>query len=374
VGYACSAGGSGFSGVAAMPTVSGVSAPATASAAWIGYPSTCLWTATGPGGSVSVSETFTTVATATDESAGPPSDPAPLAVDIAVPQIGNPDAGTLPGSLSVGNGGAAHYSLELVVPPGTGGMQPKLSLGYSSQGSNGMAGLGWALNGLSTIHRCSKTIAQDGIPGRIAFDGADRLCLDGQRLLRVDGAAPADLAATDAAYWAPGAEYRTEQESFNRVTRLANGGFKVESKNGQIQTYGSSSGSAIAAQGRAGQVLLWAIDRTEDRAGNYMSYDYTQNSDTGEYLPYQVKYGGNVAARATTCASASPTCAPTSARPPTAAAGLWCATIRLRMSPARRAGAAWSIRSRPAPSTRQRGKPNVCRKRRSNGARAVRWR
>jgi hypothetical protein len=145
-------------------------------------------------------------------------------------------------------------------------MQPKLSLSYSSNGSNGMVGLGWSLGGLSTIHRCVKTIAQDGYPGRISFDSGDRLCLDGMRLMRFDGSS-----TSDDAYWQNpnGAQYRTEIEGFARITRQANGGFKVELKDGRIQYYGIDSNSAIAAQGRTdAQPLLWALTRTEDRSGN----------------------------------------------------------------------------------------------------------
>ena len=217
----------------------------------------------------------------------------PLPVTIAPPHLGNADAGSLPGSLDVGNSGNAVYSMPLAVPPGTAGMQPNLSLNYSSDAPNGMVGLGWSLGGLSTIHRCAKTIAQDGMAGRINFDGGDRLCLDGQRLVLASAANSTDA---DVAYWATGAQYRTEFESFARVTRLDNGGFKVETKPGLIQWYGIDATNAIAAQGRTdGKPLLWALARTEDRSRNYMTYEYSVNAATGEYLPTQIRYGGNAA-------------------------------------------------------------------------------
>jgi RHS repeat-associated protein len=224
-----------------------------------------------------------------------PTGSAPSPVLLEPPHLLDTDAGTLPGQLEVGNDGAATYRIPIVVPPGTAGMQPALSINYTSNGSNGTMGLGWSLGGLSTIHRCGKTIAQDGMPGRISFDTADRLCLDGQRLLRADGANPgSDVSAVDAAYWAAGAQYRTEQESFSRITRLANGGFKVEAKDGHIRYYGIDAGSAILAQGRGdGQTLVWALARAEDRMGNAMTVSYTQDATTGEYLPSQVSYGGN---------------------------------------------------------------------------------
>ena len=142
-------------------------------------------------------------------------------VNVTPPHLSNADAGSFPGNLVVNPDGAASYSIPIDVPPGTGGLAPKLSLSYSSSRGNGIVGLGWSLAGLSSIHRCNKTIAQDGTPGRISFDTADRLCLDGSRLiLATSGANP----ASDASYWSAGAQYRTEQESFARVTRQANGG------------------------------------------------------------------------------------------------------------------------------------------------------
>ncbi|AVR95083.1 NBR1-Ig-like domain-containing protein [Pseudoduganella armeniaca] len=222
----------------------------------------------------------------------------PLPVTITPPYLDNADAGTLPGDVTIGKDGAAHYAIPLPVPPGPGGLQPALSLNYSSAGSNGMVGVGWTLTGLSQIHRCAKTVAQDGIAGRVSFNNADRLCLDGQRLLRVDGANPGtDAAARDAHYWASGATYRTEEDNFARVTRLASGGFKVEEKGGLVRYYGTDTNSAVVAQGRGdGQALLWAMARTEDRSGNYMTAEYNYDGQTGEFTPRQLRYGGNTAA------------------------------------------------------------------------------
>ena len=59
----------------------------------------------------------------------------------------------VPGSFSVSEAGAASYSIDIEVPPGTGGVEPKLSLSYSSQGGNGLLGMGWSLSGLSSIGR-----------------------------------------------------------------------------------------------------------------------------------------------------------------------------------------------------------------------------
>jgi RHS repeat-associated protein len=225
-----------------------------------------------------------------------PTSATPLTVGVTPPHLGNADAGTLPGSLSVSNNGAATYSMPIDVPPGTAGLKPSLSLNYSSQGTNGPLGLGWTLGGMSSIHRCGKTIAQDAVNQRITFTTADRLCLDGQRLVLVN------KSLTDDNYWANDAEYRTELDSFSRITTagasIAARSFKVESKDGRIMTFGSTStsyvnaivGAGVTAKGSA---LSWALDKIVDRSGNYVSFSYEQIAVTGEHRPTTIRYGGS---------------------------------------------------------------------------------
>ncbi|MFZ6646018.1 RHS repeat-associated core domain-containing protein [Undibacterium sp. TJN25] len=63
--YSCSASGTGYAGSASV-AVSG-SSGGVASSGWVSYPSTCIWTATGTGGTRTYTETLTTVAAAPTE-------------------------------------------------------------------------------------------------------------------------------------------------------------------------------------------------------------------------------------------------------------------------------------------------------------------
>src|SRR5688572_15168386 len=79
------------------------------------------------------------------------------------------EAGTLAGELQVTAAGEASYEIDIEVPPGIQGVQPNLTLDYESGRGNGVAGVGWRLNGLSEIHRCPATLATDGVRGAVRF-------------------------------------------------------------------------------------------------------------------------------------------------------------------------------------------------------------
>ncbi|GMV31295.1 MAG: hypothetical protein AMXMBFR59_34200 [Rhodanobacteraceae bacterium] len=211
------------------------------------------------------------------------------------------------------DGGAAQYSMPIVVPPGRKGMEPKLSLNYSSRGGNGIAGLGWSLSGLSAIHRCPKTVAQDGAGNgaAVGLSNGDALCLDGQRLVAMDFSG--NVAAPNLVYGASGTHYRTELNTFSRVTQYggdlasATTCFKVEHKSGEVSYYGGVYDGSTCSGGRsrhvpyvptlpheAGVPLSWNIEREQDASGNSIDYGYSAPGQygKGEKLLQYIRYTG----------------------------------------------------------------------------------
>jgi len=193
---------------------------------------------------------------------------------------------TTSGSFSVNESGAATYTIPIQIPPGTGGMEPRLALAFNSQGGNGPFGVGWNLSGLSAITRCQRTMAQDGVRGSVNYDSNDRYCLDGQRLIAISGANGAN-----------GAEYRTERESFSKVVSYGSAGngpasFKVWTKDGLIMEYGATADSAIEAQGKT-SIAVWAVNKVSDTKGNYFTVTYTEENANGAYYPARIDYTGN---------------------------------------------------------------------------------
>jgi hypothetical protein len=205
----------------------------------------------------------------------------------------------LSGTFAVGESGGATYSIPIAAPPGTAGMMPNLSLAYDSQRGSGIVGVGWSLNGFSAIRRCAETRAQDPAAlsnGRVGFDAADRFCLDGQRLMVVTGTYGANLS-----------EYRTELESFKKVTAQGTAGngpswFEVRLPSGRVLHYGNTTDSKILAKGKT-SVRVWALNRITDTKGNYLTITYTNDTTNGTYYPLRIDYTGNATAGLATYAS-----------------------------------------------------------------------
>ncbi|HUP91336.1 MAG TPA: RHS repeat-associated core domain-containing protein [Solimonas sp.] len=198
--------------------------------------------------------------------------------------------GATAGSFEVSPAGAAEYSIPMALPPGTGGMTPTVALTYSSQGGNGIVGLGWSLSAAPQITRCGTTIQRDGYFDGVDFDTNDQFCLNGQRLVAITGS-----------YGRDGTEYRTEVEEFSKV--ISYGGpssgpydpasFRVWSKAGLIFDYGSTPDSRWDVSGFA---FGWGLARTTDSTGNYMEYFYDEGGSTNQVTLSRIAYTGNVGA------------------------------------------------------------------------------
>jgi RHS repeat-associated protein len=200
----------------------------------------------------------------------------------------------------VGPTGDANYGIPIVVPPGRAGVQPSLSLSYSSRAGNGELGVGWSLAGRSEIRRCRSSLSTEGVVDGVDFDLTDAFCLDGQKLVKI-GVAPG------------GSEYRTERDSFARI--LSNGGgaalpnypdsFDVYAKSGRVYHYAPQAAPRTAVDPATGEVQLagsatavWLLTEERDRSGNTISYEYAvlPANDAPwdfEYLLSRIAYTGH---------------------------------------------------------------------------------
>ncbi|HHH45387.1 MAG TPA: hypothetical protein ENK53_00050, partial [Thiotrichales bacterium] len=179
--------------------------------------------------------------------------------------------GALSGQYQTTHAGSAAYVIPIDLPPGI-GVKPSLSLVYDSNAGEGIAGLGWRLEGGGAITRCPATRHQDGFFDPVDFDDNDRFCLDGQRLVAVKGV-----------YGQDGTEYRTEIDTYARIISHGDsydsGGqrtgpeyFEVRLKSGEIKVFGQDPRSRVRIGN--GSVLTWNLSQVRDRFDNRILYDY----------------------------------------------------------------------------------------------------
>jgi RHS repeat-associated protein len=208
---------------------------------------------------------------------------------------GGQTIGNTTGSLSVTNRGTASYGIALDTPEGRKGVEPNLSLSYDSAGGkSGLLGVGWSLGGLSSIHRCPRTIATDGYVASVKYDATDAFCWDGQRLV------PVDTSGSQR-------EYKTQRATHTRIVGFAHGPsgpayFEVQTANGHRLTYGKDLPGAFRAtitpvpstadpeeptypppSSTGDQIPVdWPIVKEIDPFGNTMTVSYdTQNYAAG---------------------------------------------------------------------------------------------
>jgi len=209
-------------------------------------------------------------------------------------------AGRIDGTFEVGHDGAATYRVPIEVPPGRAGLEPQLTLVYSSQiGAQGLPGLGWSIAGLHRIDRCPRRPGVHGVRAGVRFKDDDGLCLDGKPLVLTAGT-PARA----------GAEYRVQEDASLIVVLdgdLVDAGatFRLYRPDGRIVTLGGGQATVVGRQRRVSDAagagsamvgtvtLAWLERRREDRAGNYYTVQYGRNEDPVEVWPEVIRYTGH---------------------------------------------------------------------------------
>jgi RHS repeat-associated protein len=178
------------------------------------------------------------------------------------------------GELSVSGAGTPVYRVPIALPPGIKDVAPQLALEYSGTSVQGSVGMGWNLNGISSIMRVSSRLDLDGVIDPVDFDQLDRYALDGQRLIAVSGS-----------YGMAGTNYQTENYSNMKIEPAGSFGtipgtslygpqsFVVTFPDGSQAFYGGTSDSRTINE--------WKINRWIDPQGNYIDYSYfTENYAT----------------------------------------------------------------------------------------------
>lgn len=192
--------------------------------------------------------------------------------------------GEIKGQSSV-DGGAFSYSVPMTIAPGRKGMQPSISLNYSSQSGEGLAGLGWSVSAYSSISRCSSIYDLDATSVNVSYGNADKLCFNGSRLVVV---IPPN-GTSQGVYGAFGTFYKTERNSSVIIEQLggslnsSSAYFKVYEGNGTVHFLGTDANSKITPVG-LGVPSAWLQKRSQDLHGNEVSYVYDTSSAGNRYI------------------------------------------------------------------------------------------
>lgn len=195
---------------------------------------------------------------------------------LKAPEDTTQPVGSIGGSFSVDDDGNATYRMPIAVPPGHGGMAPRLALVYRSNGGDGPLGMGFSLAGTSTIERCGRNQADDKDNGPPRFDASDAFCLGSQRLVLVDG------------IYGEVAEYRTtpdEQLRIRSYVRQAGGPayFRAWTRDGRVLEYQAGQIAPFAV------VRNWRLVSERDAAGNEIRYAYSTTPRFAESGPYDAE-------------------------------------------------------------------------------------
>ena len=174
--------------------------------------------------------------------------------------------------------GAYVYQWKLPLPPGRRGIEPSLSLVYSSQGGRGYLGQGWILT-IPHIQRSTKF----GLP--TYQDSRDTFVYHDENgvvhhLIPVWANNPEN--PSEIRY-----RFLREAEFSLVVYNVGSNIWKILKRNGHVLKFGSSTNSAIVKVPGRG-TFAWYLDIHEDSFGNYCTYTYKDQMHPK--VPSELKY------------------------------------------------------------------------------------
>jgi hypothetical protein len=169
--------------------------------------------------------------------------------------------------------GSATARIPLVLPPGTAGFQPQVTLSYNSRRGNGWVGRGWNLR-FRSIRRMTK-FGPPSFSDDPADPDSDIFALDDERLVRDRTGA-----------------FHTMRESFQLIEARRDpttgdiSYWVIHRPDGSTLWFGSNpDANSRIVDPVSSKTFSWLIDRAQDRNGNFIRYRY-QTPAGSEAIPY----------------------------------------------------------------------------------------
>ncbi|MFB5652913.1 SpvB/TcaC N-terminal domain-containing protein, partial [Leptospira wolffii] len=179
------------------------------------------------------------------------------------------------------NYGGVSLSYPIQVTQGRAGVQPNLSISYSSTGGDGWVGMGWNI-GLGAITRTPEY-------GALYYDSRDSFTWNGKRLIKVSGSTSSENGT-----YRP--EITDQSAPILVLSNVESGGiWEVRDSSGTKTTYGDNSSGRIYNPDKINQTYSWYLTKTEDLNGNYMqvTYDTSFYSSNRSLYLKEIRYTGN---------------------------------------------------------------------------------
>ena len=194
------------------------------------------------------------------------------------------------GHYYVDQSGNSRYTLPIEVPNGTGNDNtPELSLDYQQGSSVGVLGIGWSINGLSSI-----TLR----PATASDPQTSHYMYDGKKLFQSSPPTESN----------PDSYYVTQIEEFRDIIFHGDDkGWTVIDDSGRRMEFGTTANSRLATKNDPAIVVEWRVKTNTDRWGNQMEYLYsstpqiksgapTADSQNFSFLN-EINYTSNVTAK-----------------------------------------------------------------------------
>ncbi len=183
------------------------------------------------------------------------------------------------GSVSILNGGEGSVTIPLPVPPGIGGMAPKLTLRYSSGAADEGLGGGWSLD--LGYPDAVRRVTRFGVP---TYGANDVFTFNGQDLVGCDPVGPPPNPFCDQT------RYRTRIDSFQKIERVGDG-WVVREKTGTQLVYGDSADKRSEIGGKG--TYAWHLSRVEDTFAKGIVFEYEGPADARRLksIVYTVRSG-----------------------------------------------------------------------------------
>lgn len=150
--------------------------------------------------------------------------------------------------------GAATLTIPITIPPGRKNMQPNLALSYSSNNSNGICGVGWAIP-----TNCIQRSTKKGVPKYDNNTDTFMFASSGSNAELVD---------------IGDNQYRAKLESAFMKHVFSGNVWTVYDKSGTKYTFGSSNDSKLE---NGGNTFAWYLKKVEDVYGNAILFTYIKN-------------------------------------------------------------------------------------------------